>query len=231
MLAEKATNGLDQFFQMFSQVLVMFLFTVLDYKESYADESMEFSLLINDPLKITACARHIVETSYDMLLHLDQDDAIHQQVAQIEHLLIKIETQIADQGLKLFVDNYDENITMHISTLTKLDYLDSSKEILKVTQMSLFNLKRQFKSFAQESQTYLPKSLLKEHIVQRKLSEYLRLLIFQVTSQVDDLSVTANDLLVKLVAEFHELYNYFTLFTESDFKKLGVKEVQKLKEL
>ena len=34
-----------------------------------------------------------------------------------------------------------------------------------------------------------------------------------------------------MIAEFHELYNYFTLFTESDFKKLGVKEVQKVKEM
>ena len=71
---------------------------------------------------------------------------------------------------------------MHISTLTKLDYLDNSQAVLKVTQMCLLNLKKQFKAFAQESQMYLPKSLLKEHIIQRKLSEYLRLLIFQVTS-------------------------------------------------
>ena len=97
--------------------------------------------------------------------------------------------------------------------------------------MSLFNLKREFKLFAKESQTYLPKSLLKEHIIKRKLSEYLRLLILQVTSQVEDLSVDANDLLVKLVAEFHELYRDFTLLTENDFKKLGVSEVRKLKEL
>ena len=112
-----------------------------------------------------------------------------------------------------------------------MDYLDTSTEILKVTKMSLDHLRDHFKAFAKESQTYLPKSLLKEHIVQRKLSEYLRVLIFQVTSQIEDLSVTANDLLVKLVIEFHELYNCFTMFTESDFKRLGVNEVQKLKEM
>ena len=36
---------------------------------------------------------------------------------------------------------------------------------------------------------------------------------------------------MKLVAEFHELYSCFTLFTEADFKRLGVKEVQKLTEM
>ena len=78
---------------------------------------------------------------------------------------------------------------------------------------------------------YLPKSLVKETIIKRKLSEYLRLLIFQITSQVNDLSVDANDLVVKLVAEFHELYNCFTQFSEDDFKRMGVKEVQKLSEM
>ena len=63
-----------QFFKMFSQVLAMFLFTVLDYKESYSDKSPEFSLLIDDPLKVAACARYIVETSYGMLMLLSEDD-------------------------------------------------------------------------------------------------------------------------------------------------------------
>ena len=118
----------------------------------------------------------------------------------------KIETQIIEKGLKLFIDSYDEKITTHISALTNLDYLDQSASVLKVAQMSLENLRKLFKSFAEESQTYMPKSLLKEHIIQRKLAEYLRLVIFQVTSQVQDISVDANDLLVKLVAEFHGFY-------------------------
>ena len=54
-------------------------------------------------------------------MQVDTDESTEHHVSQIEHLLLKIETQIADQGLKLFVDNYDEKITMHISTLTKLD--------------------------------------------------------------------------------------------------------------
>ena len=77
---------------MFSQVLAMFLFTVLDEKDSYAEDSTEFSLLINDPLKITACARCIVEVSYGVLMQLDQDDTNEHKISQIEHLLLKIET-------------------------------------------------------------------------------------------------------------------------------------------
>ena len=34
-----------------------------------------------------------------------------------------------------------------------------------------------------------------------------------------------------MVAEFHELYNCFSQFSEDDFKRLGVKEVSKLCEL
>ena len=64
------------------------------------------------------------------------------------------------------------------SALTNLDYLDQSASVLKVAQMSLENLRKLFKSFAEESQTYMSKSLLKEHIIQRKLAEYLRLVIF-----------------------------------------------------
>ena len=97
--------------------------------------------------------------------------------------------------------------------------------------MSLENLRKLFKTFADDSQTYMPKSLLTEHIIKRKLSEYLRLLIFQITSQVNDLSSDANDLLVKLVTEFHCFYGSFTKLNEDDFKRLGVKEVQRLKEL
>ena len=80
--------------------------------------------------------------------------------------------------MKLFIDSYDEKITTHISALTNLDYLDSSSGVIKVAQMSLENLRKLFKTFADDSQTYMPKSLLTEHIIKRKLSEYLRLLIF-----------------------------------------------------
>ena len=75
ILAEKAKNGSDEFFKNFSQVLVMFLFSVLDFKDSNADESTEFSLLIEDPLKVTACARCIVETSYNVLMQIDLNDS------------------------------------------------------------------------------------------------------------------------------------------------------------
>ena len=57
---------------MFSQVLAMFLFAVLDYKESYTDNESEFSILINEPLKVTACARCIVETSYGILMQVEE---------------------------------------------------------------------------------------------------------------------------------------------------------------
>ena len=76
---------------MFSQVLSMFLFSVLDQKDSYNEESAEFSLLINDPLKTTACARCIVETSYGVLMQVDQDETNEHNINQIEHLLLKIE--------------------------------------------------------------------------------------------------------------------------------------------
>ena len=36
---------------------------------------------------------------------------------------------------------------------------------------------------------------------------------------------------MKLVAEFHCFYGSFTKLSEDDFKRLGVKEVQRLKEL
>ena len=75
ILAEKAKNGSDEFFKNFSQVLVMFLFSVLDFKDSNADESTEFSLLIEDPLKVTACARCIVETSYNVLMQIELNDS------------------------------------------------------------------------------------------------------------------------------------------------------------
>ena len=115
--------------------------------------------------------------------------------------------------------------------MTKLDYIDQSTAILKVVQMSLSNLKQLFSSLARESQRFLPRSLLKEYIIKRKLAEYLRLLIFQVTMQLEDLSCDANDLLVKLVTEFHELYSYFTMYEKDDFEKMNVVEVRKLEEL
>jgi hypothetical protein len=53
---------------------------------------------------------------------------------------------------------------------------------------------------------YMPKSLLKEYIIKRKLSEYLRLLLMQVfkstfgdEDDVKDLSAMTCDLMEKLV--------------------------------
>jgi|688.fasta_scaffold949827_1 hypothetical protein len=63
---------------------------------------------------------------------------------------------------------------------------------------------------------YLPKSLLKEYIIKRKLGEYLRLLMMQVfkvtfgeEDSPTDLSETTCDLLSKLIEQFNELYSYF----------------------
>jgi len=129
------------------------------------------------------------------------------------------------------VDSCDETISTHVSAITKLDYLDQSSEVIKVTQLSLQNIKQSFKRLAKDAQMYLAPSQLKETVVKRKLGEYLRLLIMQVLSQINDLSVDANDLLVKLIVEFKELHRYFDKFTESDFERLGVHEVRKLREL
>ena len=66
----------------------------------------------------------MMETSYSILIQVNPDQSYDTQRNQIEHLLNKIETQIIEKGLKLFVDFYDEKITTHISALTNLDYLD-----------------------------------------------------------------------------------------------------------
>lgn len=64
----------------------------------------------------------------------------------------------------------------------------------------------------------MPTSLIKEYIVKRKLSEYLRLLLMQVfkvtfgeEDSVNDLSAMTCDLLAKLVEQLHELYSYFDI--------------------
>ena len=59
--------------------------------------------------------------------------------------------QVIDQGLKFFIDNFDNEITIHIQTLTKLDYLDRSDAVIKVVQMALQNLTHQFSTLAKES--------------------------------------------------------------------------------
>lgn len=63
---------------------------------------------------------------------------------------------------------------------------------------------------------FIPKSLLKEYIIKRKLSEYLRLLLMQVfkvtfgdEDDINDLSAMTCDLMGKLVEQFNELYSYF----------------------
>jgi hypothetical protein len=43
--------------------------------------------------------------------------------------------------------------------------------------------------------------------------------------------VSACDLLVKLVEQFHELYGYFNTFSKEDFERLGVVEVRRIGEL
>jgi hypothetical protein len=133
-------------------------------------------------------------------------------------MLISVEDQVADRGLKLFVDKYDDDITCHVSMMQALDQLGESHEVLRVTQLSLKNLKACFKSFAQQACLHMPTSLVKEYIVKRKLSEYLRLLLMQVfkvtfgeEDSVNDLSAMTCDLMAKLVEQLHELYSYFDI--------------------
>jgi hypothetical protein len=75
--------------------------------------------------------------------------------------------------------------------------------------------------------------LLKEYIVRRKLSEYLRLLMMQVFKEafgdediVYDLTAETCDLLGKLVEQFGELHADFAcMFSEDNLLHLGVTEV------
>ena len=69
----------------------------------------------------------------------------------------------------------------------------------------------------------MPKSLLKEYIIKRKLSEYLRLLLMQVfkstfgdEDDVKDLSAMTCDLMEKLVEQFNQLYRYFDSMFSAD---------------
>ena len=81
--------------------------------------------------------------------------------------------------------------------------------------------------------------MLKEYIIKRKLSEYLRLLlnqVFKVTfgeeDDLKDLSAITCDLLSKLVEQFHELYGHFDdMFTSDELLKLDVIEIKKIEEL
>lgn len=154
-------------------------------------------------------------------------------------MLIKVEEGVAEKSLKLFVDKYDDDITCHVSMMTKLDQLGESPEVLRVTQLCLKNLKSNLKSFAQQSILFVPKCLIKEYIVKRKLSEYLRLLLMQVfkvafgeEDSVADLSATTCDFLAKLVEQFHELYSYFdAMYPASDLVRLGVTEIPQIHEL
>ena len=83
---------------------------------------------------------------------------------------------------------------------------------------------------------FMPRSLLKEYIVKRKLSEYLRLLLIQVfkstfgdEDDVKDLTAITCDLMEKLVEQFNELYGYFDpMFSADDLSALGVSEVRQI---
>jgi hypothetical protein len=157
----------------------MFLFNTLDYVDGAGSR---LCMVVEKPLKTAACARYFVEACYELLSMIEEasqkEGKIQTRILMIESLLVRVEDQIAEKGLKLFVDTYDEKITTHISNLNKLDYLGDSPEVLRVTRMCLINLKHNFECFAEEAELYLPRSMLKEYIVKRKLSEYLRLLTF-----------------------------------------------------
>ena len=83
---------------------------------------------------------------------------------------------------------------------------------------------------------FMPRSLLKEYIVKRKLSEYLRLLLMQVfkstfgdEDDVKDLTAITCDLMEKLVEQFNELYGHFDpVFSADDLSALGVSEVRQI---
>jgi len=122
----------------------MFLFTTLDYVDTNRKVQ---SLVIEQPLKTVACARHFVECCYDLLTCLT-DQISSESLEQIEGLLHKVEIQVAEHGLKVFVDRYDDDITCHVSMMQKLDQLGESPEVLRVTQMCLKHLKTNFKTFA-----------------------------------------------------------------------------------
>lgn len=57
------------------------------------------------------------------------------------------------------------------------------------------------------------------------------MVIFQVTNQIQDLTVQANDLLLKLVCEFHCLYSYLNGYSKEELLGLGVTQIRKLDEL
>ena len=122
----------------------MFLFTAPDYVD--AKRKVQ-SLVIEHPLKTAACARHFVECCYDLLLCLSGQIS-QDLLVQIEDLLHRIEVQVAEHGLKVFVDRFDDDITCHVSMMQKLDKLGDSPEVLRVTQMCLKHLKTNFKTLA-----------------------------------------------------------------------------------
>jgi hypothetical protein len=194
--------------------------------------------VVEQPLKTAACGRHFVECCYELLLGLTGLASDDQQL-KLEQMLVSVEDQVSEKGVKLFVDKFDDDITCHVSMMQHLDQLGESHEVLRVTQLCLKNLKICFQAFAEQACTYLPTSLIKEYIVKRKLSEYLRLLLMQVFREtfgdednVNDLSAMTCDFLAKLVEQFKQLHGFFdVMFTAGQLTALGVKEVEQIEEL
>jgi signal-transduction protein with cAMP-binding, CBS, and nucleotidyltransferase domain len=98
-----------------TQTIAMLLFFSLDFVDSSRKQQ---SLVIEQPLKTSSCARHFVESVYSLIPSLLADDT---QVNQIEQMLIKVEDQVVDKGLKVFVDKFDDEISCHVSMLRRLN--------------------------------------------------------------------------------------------------------------
>lgn len=125
-----------------------------------------------------------------------------------------------EKGLLLFLEYKDDKIAQLVRDLDRLDYIADNDKVFNRVKAAKDELKRTFKDFASESLEFMTKTQLKEVIFQRKLPEYIRLIMFQILSEINDLSIEANKIVSSVVKQFNELYQHFfiphTKFSSTD---------------